>query len=117
MSTAAPFSGLSASCDQPLPPLEQLPDDLATLKIMILELLATLRQERRDNEGLRHRLDLLLRRLYGPRGERFDPNQPLLFAELAEGADPVPPAAPPPDAEPDSKRRCQPHGRRRLPEN
>src|SRR5580765_2729169 len=96
------------------PAVDQLPDDPATLKSMIVELLATLRQERSDNEALRHRLDMLLRRLYGPRGERFDPNQPLLFAEPAEA--PVA-EAPAPEPEPESKRRCRPHGRRRLPEN
>ena len=48
-----------------LPPttVEQLPDDVATLKRMVLELLASLHQRDRDIEGLRHRLHLLLRRL------------------------------------------------------
>jgi len=55
--------------------------------------------------------------LYGPRGERFDPNQPLLFPEMAAGPD-TPTEAPaelPPPSQP--KRRCRPHGRRRLPDN
>jgi hypothetical protein len=44
---------------------------------------------------LRHRLHLLLRRLYGPRGERFDPHQQLPFAEPAAGQDaPAAPARP-----------------------
>jgi transposase len=106
----------------PLPTApEHLPDDLATLKRMVLELLVSLQERDRDNEALRHRLDQLLRRLFGPRGERFDPNQPLLFAEPTAAPDPTvgaPPAptapaaatAPPP-------RRCRPHGRRRLPAN
>jgi len=101
-----------------LPPtaVEHLPDDPATLKCLILELLASLQERDRDNETLRHRLDLLLQRLYGPRGERFDPNQLLLFAELAAGPDTT--AAPTePAAETPSPRRCRPHGRRRLPEN
>ena len=102
----------------PLPTTaEHLPDDVATLQRMVLELLASLQERDRDNEALQHRLDLLLRRLYGPRGERFDPNQPLLFAEAA-GQDPAPrrrTAPPAADAEP--KRRCRPHGRRRLPEH
>ena len=51
-----------------------LPDDPAVLKQMIRELLDLLRQTRHENEQLQHRLDLLLRRLYGPRTERFDPN-------------------------------------------
>jgi transposase len=101
---------------------EQLPDDVATLKRMILELVASLQERDRAHEALRHRLDQLLRRLYGPRGERFDQNQPLLFDEPTAAPDPtaVPEptagaptastAAPPP-------RRCRPHGRRRLPAN
>jgi hypothetical protein len=41
----------------PLPPIaaEDLPDDSATLKRMVLELLASLHQRDRDNEALRHR--------------------------------------------------------------
>src|SRR6516165_189 len=99
------------------PTAEHLPDDVATLKRMVLELLASLHGRDRDIEGLRHRINLLLRRLYGPRGERFDPNQPLLFPEMAAGPD-TPTEAPaelPPPSQP--KRRCRPHGRRRLPDN
>ena len=74
---------------------DHLPDDVATLQRMIVELLATLQQRERDNEALRHRLDLLLKRLYGPRGERYDPNQPWLFADLAAAPDsPAAPAEP-----------------------
>lgn len=97
---------------------EHLPDDVATLQRMVLELLATLKQQRADNEALRHRLDVLLRRLYGPRSERHNPNQPLLFADPPDAtpdtspAEPVQPAEPTP---PRSPRRCRPHGRRRLP--
>ncbi len=56
-----------------LPPTEaeHLPDDAATLKGMVLELLASLHDRDRNMEGLQHRIHLLLRRLYGPRGERF----------------------------------------------
>ncbi|MBV9381553.1 MAG: IS66 family transposase [Streptosporangiaceae bacterium] len=111
MHTSAAVAGLPS-----LPSPEQLPDDLGLLKTMLVELLATLHQERRDKEALQHRLDLLLRRLYGPRGERFHPNQLLLFADLVTGQDP-PPAPTDPDAaaEKKTKRRCRPHGRRRLP--
>src|SRR5947209_10812898 len=95
-----------------LPPgaAEHLPDDPATLRRMVLELLASLHECQRDNEALRHRLDLLLRRLYGPRGERFDPSQALLFPEPAAGQDPAEAATP---AQPQP--RCRAHGRRRLP--
>src|SRR5262245_40901045 len=106
-----------AVADLPPAAAEHLPDDPATLKRMVLELLASLHESRRDNEALRHRLDLLLRRLYGPRGERFNPNQPLLFAETAPGPDTAP-AAPTELAAPSQPRRCcRPHGRRRMPEH
>jgi transposase len=109
--------GAPAAAGLPPTAAEQLPDDVATLKRMVLELLASLHERDRDLEGLRHRINLLLRRLYGPRGERFDPNQPLLFPEMAAGqvtpteapAEPAPPSQP--------RRRCRPHGRRRLPDN
>src|SRR5919199_6909948 len=92
---------------------EHLPDDPATLRRMVLELLASLHEAQRDNAALRHRLDLLLRRLYGPRGERFDPDQALLFPDLAAGPDAAPgPAPAEPAAAPEPRRRCRPHGRR-----
>ncbi|HLJ92218.1 MAG TPA: transposase [Gemmataceae bacterium] len=103
-----------------LPPLtaEQLPDDLATLRRMVLELLASLQERQHDYEALRHRIDLLLRRLYGPRGERFDPNQPLLFAELVPSQDAAAAtASTEPAAAAEPRRQCKPHGRRRMPEN
>jgi transposase len=103
-----------AAAGLPPPAAEHLPDDVATLRRMVLELLATLREQRRDNEALRHRLDLLLRRLYGPRGERHNPHQLLLFAETAAAGETAPPE---PAAAPPSPRRCRPHGRRRLPED
>ncbi len=52
-----------------------LPDDLAVCHGMIRELAASLRAAQRQVEQLGHRLDLLLRRLYGPRSERVDPDQ------------------------------------------
>src|SRR5205085_2610762 len=80
--------------------------DPATRRRLLLERLASLHAARRDNEALRHGLDLLLRRLYGPRGERFDPNQALLFPGMAAGQDAAAaPAEAAPPAEP--KRRCR----------
>jgi transposase len=102
-----------------LPPTdaEDLPDDVATLKGMVLELLASLHDRDRNIEGMQHRIHLLLRRLYGPRGERFDPNQLLLFVEMAAGQDTAQEAPTEPPAPSEPQRRCRPHGRRRLPEN
>ena len=115
---------------KPLPPLpsaDQLPNDVAILKGMIVELLLTLRQRDRDLADRQQRIHLLLRRLFGPRAERFHPNQQLLFAELLAGQEqpvndesmPVEQdeAEPPPSPEPPPKKRCRPHGRRRLPED
>jgi transposase len=104
-----------------LPDAAQLPDDLTTLKSMILELLLTLKRERHDKEALQHRIHLLLTRLYGRKSERFDPSQLLLFVEDAPGQDRAT-AAPQPAAVPEAetprrKRRCRPHGRRRMPED
>src|SRR5207245_5492391 len=81
--------------------LEQLPNDPAILKHLLLEVLATLHEERRDKEQMRHRIELLLRRLYGPRTERFDPSQPSLFADPASTPVSAPPVSPDPEpAEP-----------------
>src|SRR5476651_30618 len=66
-----------------------LPDDVATLKAMIRELIASLKKEQHEREGVQQRLDLLLRKLYGPKAERFDPNQPWLLPELAPDATPA----------------------------
>src|ERR1051325_766240 len=111
MSLADPATGL------PPTTAEQLPDDVATLKRMVLELLASLHERDRNIEGMRHRIDLLLRRLYGPRGERFNPDQLLLFAEMAAGQETTTELPPELAAASKPKRRCRPHGRRRLPDN
>jgi transposase len=110
---------LADSAAAGLPPIdaEHLPDDVATLKGMVLELLASLLDRDRNIEGMRHRIHLLLHRLYGPRGERFDPNQLLLFVEMVAGQDTAQEAPTEPPAPPQPPRRCRPHGRRRLPEN
>jgi transposase len=94
-----------------------LPDDLALCQTMIRELLTTLHERTQELDGVRQRLDQLLRRLYGPKAERFDPNQPTLFDGLTPPAPPEP-AAPPPVApvpEPTTPAQRKGHGRRRLP--
>ena len=96
-----------------------LPDDPVILRQMVRELLDVLRQTRHENEQLQHRLDLLLRRLYGPRTERFDPDQPLLIPDAFEPVtpgigDPIPP---PPEPRPEPAKKARPHGRRPLPKD
>jgi len=92
--------------DPPDPPL--LPDDPVVLKQMIAELLVTLRQRDHELEGVRARLDQLLRRLYGPRAERISVEQLLLFADVVPSAPPPPPPEPEETAPSSAKRG---HGR------
>jgi transposase len=125
MSTSTATSQHTSTGTTTSPQLAQLPDDTATLKRMILELLATLQQERQDKEALRQRIDVLLRRLYGPRSERFDPSQPFLFGDTNQPPDSAPAETATTDAPAQAsesmstqpRRRCRPHGRQRLPDN
>jgi transposase len=119
MSKAAPTSEPVHVGNVPMPTPEQLPDDPLILKRMILELLATLHRSEHDKQELRDRLDLLLRRLYGPKSERLNPDQLLLFDEPAEGqgqpASDQAAAAQPETLAP--KRQGKPHGRKPLPKD
>ena len=98
---------------------EVLPDDPVVLKQMIVELLASMRDLRQNNAQLQHRLDVLLRKMFGPRAERFDPNQPFLFTEMAEASKTEAAAASPSEEAPkeETPRTHKGHGRRKLPEN
>jgi transposase len=117
MSTDAILPAVSS-----LPPAAHLPlpDDVPTLQTMIVELLDALKKEQREREGLQQRLDQLLRRLYGPKAERFDPNQPWLIPECAAAGanEPRPPATPMADTN-GAGETAQPkrpgHGRKKLP--
>jgi len=115
MSTDVAIHPSPSSANPATPPL---PDDPALLQQMIRELLDALHEARHDCDGLRQRLDQLLRRLYGPKAERFDPNQPWLLPELAAAAEAVPTAAAEaavPDEEADTKPKRKGHGRKPLP--
>jgi transposase len=117
MRTAAPTAEPVCTSNVPLLTLAQLPNDPETLQRLVLELMLTLQEERRDRAALQQRMALLLRRLYGPRQERFNPDQLLLFAEggADQASDTVVAASPPePAASPGSagkRLRCKPHGR------
>jgi transposase len=66
-----------------------LPDDIEAAHRLIRELLATLRQQAHLNANLQHQLEGLLRRIYGKKSEKLDPNQLLLFArEILEAGGP-----------------------------
>jgi transposase len=99
-----------------------LPNDVAVLQAMIRELVDTLKKANRDREGLQQRIDLLLRKLYGPKAERFDPTQPWLLPEMAPDAANADAATDP--AEPDvadqtatEKSSKGKHGRKPLPKD
>jgi transposase len=103
----------------PLPDPDSLPDDPALLKQLVIQLLQELRTRSHEKEALEHRLDLVLRRLYGRSSEKFDPRQGTLFdAQAEEAAEAPKDAAPvddphepaPSDAPPKKKQKG--HGRR-----
>ena len=112
--------GTSDPIANPIAP-PPLPGDLAVCHAMIVELLDALKKSQHECDGLQQRLDQLLRRLYGPKAERFDPNQPWLLPELATAnADPNgTTAAPTPPADMDEATTAKPkrpgHGRKPLP--
>ena len=63
---------------------DELPDDVATLKRIILE-----ERERRQAEidaAVKAAVAAILRRYYGPRSETFDPRQLLLFGQRVDEA-------------------------------
>jgi transposase len=92
-----------------------LPDDLEAAHRLIRELLATLREQTHLNANLQHQLEQLLRRLYGRKSEKLDPNQLLLFArEILEAAAAEPTPEPEPAPSP-PKPPAKGHGRKPLP--
>ena len=114
----------AAPASTPLHDTTTLPDDVATLHAMIRELLASLQKKQHECEGVQQRLDLLLRKLYGPKAERFDPNQPWLLPDLASDATPLPEPTPIEESpisdaaalDNGTKKKRQ-GGRKKLPEN
>lgn len=118
MSTDAPATGVSTTAVATTPATTAatpvtLPDDPALLKQITRELLAVNDKLQRQVDSLQHQLEQFRRRLYGQKSERFDPNQPLLFPELAQAPPPAIDAPVSPltadDAEPAKKRKG--HGR------
>src|SRR2546423_191715 len=105
---------MSAAATTAVPAVDpaHLPDDPALLKAMLAEVLAALRASRQEGERLRQQLDQFLRRLYGPRSERLNPDQLLLFAEPPAGEAVAPPLT---DLGDSAKPRRKGHGRQQLP--
>lgn len=98
--------------------LDELPNDPAILKQMLLTLLANMDQVTRENYDLKNQLENFKRRLFGRKSEKLDENQLLLFQELLQQAQQLQaekPQAPKPAAE--AKPRPKPTGRKPLPAN
>ncbi|UCF21493.1 MAG: IS66 family transposase [Gemmatimonadota bacterium] len=94
-------------------------DERELLHGLIEELREQLRTSQRENARLRHQLEQAVRRLYGRKSERRDPNQ----GELDLGADPAPPTeeegsrGPETEEEVESARARSRRGRKKLPKD
>ena len=112
------------STDAPLTPdFNLLPNDPQLLKQLIADLMVELSKKDGRIEQLQHRMDLLLRRLYGASSEKFDPRQASLFettpSEPGAAATTESAAENSSAPEPDPNRAASSrpgHGRRKLPD-
>jgi transposase len=107
---------MTVAADMDVASLE-LPQDLATCQAMIIQLLEQVRSGHQQVEKLEHQLAYLLRRVYGRSSEKIDPNQQVLFADLAAPEQPAPPPQPAPAPQPAPTTRRHKHGRRRIPDD
>jgi len=106
-----------ALMDEALPPsaVALLPEDLSACHALIQELHEALHRKQRENEQLQHRLQLLLKARFGPRADRLNPHQMVLFAtEIIEKASEPAPAE---DAKGKSRSKRNGHGRRPFPKD
>jgi transposase len=104
----------------PIRSADTLPDDVPTLQAMIRELLDALKKSRHECEGMQQRLDLLLRKLYGPKAERFNPEQPWLLPEMAADSAQSPSEESPTSEDANdatTKRKRNGGGRKKLPDD
>ncbi len=104
-----------------VPDITQLPDEPAVLKQLVLQLFAELQKTKAALQRQEHHMHLLLRRLYGGKSEKFDPQQGLLFdlhaddeADAAEIASPQISETLPPS--PRTVKNRDKHGRGRIPD-
>jgi len=93
--------------------MKSLPCDLAQCHALIEELARTLAEKERLAAQLKQQVAQLLKRLYGPRAERIDPAQLVLFAEAMTA--PEPEAAP--AQETPALKPGKGHGRKPLPKD
>ena len=101
-----------------------LPNDPQLLKQLIADLMVELSKKDGRIEQLQHRMDLLLRRLYGASSEKFDPRQASLFetmlsvpAAVETTTDLAADKGAAPEPDPSRAASSRPgHGRRKLPD-
>jgi transposase len=99
-------------------PEPHLPDDPTLLKGIVRELLTANRELQRRNDQLAHRLDLLLKRVYGPRADKLNPDQLTLFDDSPSRDLPLsPPPISPPEPAVVTMTTKKGHGRQKLPAN
>jgi transposase len=95
-----------------------LPDDRALCHEIIRQQAETIQGAQRRIEQLEHQIEQLLRRQFGPRRERVDPNQLRLFTEDGtEEVAEVTPEEPPGSDVAKPRRHWRRKGRQRLPED
>jgi len=93
-----------------------LPDNISSLKTLILELLNTLKGKDRLIGQLEHRLDLLLRRQYGRQSEKINPEDLLPgLRDLFVSSPPEPHSEPVKTETVTFQRKVKGHGRNELP--
>jgi transposase len=94
-----------------------LPQDVGTCHALITQLMDELRKRDGRIEDLEHRMNLLLRRLYGRTSEKWGPGQLALFDTTPEEPVPEPPVSTPKrPGRPPTATKKPGHGRRRLPD-
>ena len=95
---------------------DTLPDDIESCHGVIKDARALIELLSADLEQYKHRIDYLLRRLFGSTSERIDPDQLHLFKEALEQAQEASAAV---EEEPETRPRARGkgHGRQRLPED
>jgi transposase len=96
---------------EPISPSSSVAEDPQLLKRINQELLQTNQQLQRELDSLRHRFDLLLKRLYGPRSEKI--SGPGLFDGIEPPEEPTP-ENPPESRPPQAKPKRPGHGRQKL---
>ena len=107
---------LIVSIEQKMKSSIKLPQDVTLLQEMVRELLKTVTEQGRHIDHLEHRMERLLRARYGPRSERADANELLLFEmsllEKEEESNREPEEE---SVDPPPRKKRKGHGRRRLP--